>query len=159
MYINSNSNNREVEGKVVVKLSYPSFMKGVWIKLVGNNTLSSEKNGLLTHDLFVGEEEHHKDGLHQVLVGFGDGDNSHGAYLEMAAGRHSWPFHFRLPHHAPASYFDGKIYVSYRLLAVIESPIIQTPNSRLTLSHNWLVLNYSNYNYVRIKETQITENR
>lgn len=150
---------REIAGKVVVKLNHPSFIKGAWIKLLGSNTLSSEKSGLILYDLFTGDEEHHRDGLHQVLCGFGEGDNSHGAYLELTAGRHSWPFHFRLPHHAPASYFDGNVSISYKLVAMVESPVIQTASSQLNLSYDWLVQNYSNYSYVRIKETQMTENK
>jgi len=161
LYVNATGSqkSREIEGKVVMKLHFPSFMKGAWIKLVGTNTLSSERNGLLSHDIFTGDEDHHRDGLHQVLVGFGEGDNSHGAYLELAAGRHSWPFHFRLPHNAPATYFDGNINISYRLVALVESPIIQTASGRVVLSHDWIVPCFSNYSYVRIKETHITENK
>lgn len=161
LYVNTNgaAKNREIAGKVVVKLGHPSFIKGAWIKLIGSNTVSSERSGLISYDLFTGDDEHHRDGLHQVLCGFGEGDNSHGAYLELTAGRHSWPFHFRLPHHAPASYFDGTVSISYKLVAMVESPIIQTASSRLVLSHDWLVQNYSNYSYVRIKEMQMIENK
>lgn len=161
LYVNTigAAKNREIAGKVVIKLNHSAFVKGAWIKLLGSNTVSSEKNGLISYDLFTGDEEHYRDGLHQVLCGFGEGDNSHGAYLELTAGRHSWPFHFRLPHHAPASYFDGNASISYKLVAMVESPMIQTASSRLSLSYDWLVQSYSNYSYVRIKETQMIENK
>lgn len=161
MYLNTTTSpkEREIEGKVLLKLTYPSFVKGVWIKLVGTNSVSSEKFGVLSSDLFLGDEDHHKDGLHQVLIGFGEGDNSHGTYLEMGAGRHSWPFHFKLPYYAPASYFDGNNAISYKLVLIIDSPLVQTANNRLTLQHECVAANYSNFSYVRLKEAQVTENR
>lgn len=161
MYVNTTTSpkEREIEGKVLLKLAYPSFVKGVWIKLVGTNSVSSENLGVLSHDLFYGDEDHHKDGLHQVLIGFGEGDNSHGTYLEMGAGRHSWPFHFKLPYYAPGSYFDGSLAISYKLVAIIDSPLVQSSTNRLILQHDHIAMNYSHFSYVRLKESQVTENR
>jgi hypothetical protein len=161
VYINTKAStkDREIVGKVVLKAAFPTFVKGVWMKFVGTNTVSSERYGVLSHDLFTGDEDHYKDGFHQVLLGFGDGDNCHGTYLELAAGRHSWPFYFRLPYYAPATYFDGKIAFTYKLVATLESPVIQTMDSRLTLKHEYVSYSYSNYSLVRIKEMQVTSNK
>ena len=160
LYVNTaDSKEREIEGRVTLKLAYPSFVRGVWIKLVGLNSIASENFGVLSHDLFIGEEDHHKDGLHQVLIGFGEGDYSNGSYLEMNPGRYCWPFHFKLPHQAPASYFDGKINISYKLIATLDSPTVQTVNSKIFLQYDWIVHNYSHFNFLRLKEAQVLGNR
>ena len=155
----SSTKDREIVGKVVVKLSYPSFVKGVWVKLVGTNTVVEDSLPCVTHDLFSGDEDHYRDGFHHVLIGFGDGDNCHGTYLELSTGRHSWPFYFKLPYYAPATYSDWKTSIRYKLIATFESPIIQSNNSRLTLNHEHVAPNYSNFLYVRLKETHKVENR
>jgi hypothetical protein len=150
---------REIEGKVILKLAYPSFVKGVWIKLVGINSIVSDKFGCLSHDLFAGDEEHHIDGLHQVFIGFGEGDFSNGTFLELAPGRHIWPFHFKLPYYAPASYYDGKIHISYKLIVTLDSPSVQALNGKMNLQYEWVIFNYSNFSHLRIKDEQLVNNR
>lgn len=160
LYLNVKASvDRDIVGKVVMKTTFPSFVKGVWVKFMGVNSVLCEGHGVQSHDLFVGDDDHYKDGFHQVLIGFGDGDNCHGTYLELSAGRHSWPFNFKIPYHAPASYFDGRICINYKLVATLESPVIQSSNSRLVLSHEYIAPNYSNFSCLRIKEAQIAENR
>jgi hypothetical protein len=160
IYINEKaSTERDIVGKVVVKAAFSTFIKGVWVKLVGTNSVFCDRYGVQSHDLFTGEDDFYKDGFHQVLVGFGDGDNCHGSYLELAAGRHSWPFCFKIPYQAPATYFDGRISINYRLVGTLDSPVIQSSNNRLILNHEHITPNYSHYSYVRVKEAQIAENK
>lgn len=160
VYINLKATtDRDIVGKVIIKANYSTFIKGVWMKLVGTNSVFTERYGVQSHDLLVGEDDYYKDGFHQVLIGFGDGDNCHGTYLELASGRHSWPFSFKVPYHVPATYFDGRNSINYKLVATLESPLIQNTSSRLVLNHEYIVQNYSNYSYVRLKEAQISENR
>jgi hypothetical protein len=68
LYVKSAPHEREVEGKVVLHLSYPSFVKGVWIKLQGTASSFSPECGMVKVDLLGGEEEHHEDGMHQVEI-------------------------------------------------------------------------------------------
>jgi hypothetical protein len=66
LYVKSSENQREIEGKVVLHLNYPAFIKGCWIKLCGTASSSSVEHGVVNVDLLKGEEEYHSDGLHQV---------------------------------------------------------------------------------------------
>eukprot|EP00601_Ochromonadales_sp_CCMP2298_P001376 CAMPEP_0173184890 /NCGR_PEP_ID=MMETSP1141-20130122/9232_1 /TAXON_ID=483371 /ORGANISM="non described non described, Strain CCMP2298" /LENGTH=626 /DNA_ID=CAMNT_0014108321 /DNA_START=79 /DNA_END=1956 /DNA_ORIENTATION=- len=157
LYVKSAPHEREVEGKVVLHLSYPSFVKGVWIKLQGTASSFSPECGMVKADLLRGEEEHHEDGLHQVFLGFGQGDESHGSVLELAPGRHHWPFHFKLPSAAPASYFDGRHTISYELVATVDSPNVFP--STLHIRSVWRVLNCSHLQVVRAREEQVEGNR
>lgn len=129
------------------------------MKLMGVNCILSDKFGIITQDVFSGDADHYKDGFHQVLVGFGDGDNSHGSYLELATGRHSWPFYFKLPYYAPPTYFDGRISMNYKVVATFESPVIQASNNKMMLSYEHVAPNGSHFAFVRLKETQISENK
>jgi hypothetical protein len=82
----------EISGKVEVVLETADFIRGVWIKLMGFSHVKADGLHKVV-DLLEGDVEHHKDGMHEVFVGFGEGDFDDGNLLELAAGTHSLLFH------------------------------------------------------------------
>lgn len=70
-----------------------------------------------------------------VFVGFGEGDNDEGNFVELPAGRHSWRFSFSIPADAPTTYRDKDTSVTYKLTAVLDSLMVETPDCRLRLNH------------------------
>lgn len=60
----------DVEGEVALRLQIPTYVRGVWVELVGQNkifnpSLCGTNAAMTTADLFHGLEHHHVDGLHE----------------------------------------------------------------------------------------------
>ncbi len=131
--------NQEIVGKVEVHIKAKTFVRGIWVKLVALNTISSTsgQRELFSFNLLSNEEFFHLDGLTEVFVGFGEGDDDNGSLLELHSGKYRFPFTFKLPKYAPPSYCDTNVRVTYTLTACLESPMIPIQSS--TVSHNMLV--------------------
>lgn len=119
-------NEMEISGKVELKLRQNVFVRGVWIKLVGKNVILNPVNNkeLFSYNLLQYEEYFHIDGIHEVFIGFAEGDDDNGSLLELGAGKHRWPFVFKLPKYTPPSYCDDNVSVSYVVSAIMDSPVI-----------------------------------
>lgn len=137
--------NQELTGCVELICSKEIFLRGVWVKFTGFNTLTSDdgiEDTLHRVDLFVGEEDHHLDGLHDVLFGFGEEDekerNLADPMLKLDEGTHKWNFTFRIPENAPYSYCDQHTEVVYTATIHLDSPDIRMALSQVIC---WLVIN------------------
>jgi hypothetical protein len=130
--------NQELTGCVELICSKEIFLRGVWVKFTGFNTLISDDGIEDTSnrvDLFIGEEDHHRDGLHDVLFGFGEEDekerNLADPMLKLDEGTHKWNFTFRIPENAPYSYCDQHTEVVYTATIYLDSPDIRMAVSQV----------------------------
>ena len=150
---------REIEGKLVLNLSMQSFVRGLWVKLVGCSMSTSEDPAgnvtIQSDDLFRGsssscgaDEQYHLNGLHEVLLGYGEEDtttttthtSTGESHVILQPGQHQWSFSFNLPSSAPASFFSDSSSITYQLVAVFDA---YSEYERVTIEHDIIVLHYS----------------
>ena len=149
---------REIEGKLVLNLSMQSFVRGLWVKLVGCSMSTSEDLAgnvtIQSDDLFRGSSScgtddvnYHLDGLHEVLLGYGEEvttttttTSTGESHVILQPGQHQFCFSFTLPSNAPASFFSDSSSITYRLVAVLDA---YSEYERVTIEHDIIVLHYS----------------
>ena len=123
--------NEELSGCIELTCLTPFFLRGIWVKLTGFNTirLNDHPGGILRRvDLFLNEDDHYLGGIHDVLYGFGEEDEkdrsaeTSGALIQLDAGTHKWNYTFKIPATAPYSYCDQNVEVVYTATAFLDSP-------------------------------------
>lgn len=122
------------------------FVRGVWVKLAGFNTLSladSPDGASESFDLLMSDEDHFLGGVHDVLLGLGEEDemdrntNSDGALLQLEEGVHVWNFSFKIPFDAPLSFCDKNVEILYTATACVDIPGIPVVVSQVHLMLEW----------------------
>ena len=125
--------SQEITGSVKFSTSKSLLIRGVWVKLIGSNTLKPcelSSDAVLSIDLLAGEEDHYLGGFHDVLYGFGEeeeNDRSNAATLELAIGVYEWNYSFTIPPNAPYSYCDKNVEILYTVTAYVDVP--EVPNA------------------------------
>ena len=128
---------QEIFGRVDVTLQTICFVRGIWIKFTAINRIVVDQNKVIASDLLENEQDHHKNGLHEVFIGFGEDDIDEGNLLELQPGHYAWPFSFQLPKASPLSYCDDNIDVTYSLTAVFDCPLL--PLTTGSVNYNFIV--------------------
>lgn len=164
LYLNANnessmmnylSKDREIEGKVLLNIMIPTFLKGIWVKILGSTTINYPDNSKLnqyninTFDLFKESDEYYLDGLHEVLLGFGEEDNNYGSLVDIKPGRYQYPFLFKLPFNAPASYFDTNVNISYKIIVMLDSPSV---SNRIAMENEIIIPGCSKLYCLKLRE-------
>lgn len=124
---------QELFGTVEFQCLKPSmFVRGVWVKLMGRQSLTMEPVMTAKLDLLEGQEDYYLGGFHDVLYGFGEEDESGGTLFELREGLHRWNYAFKIPESAPPSYCDEYMDVSYSATVVFDSPEVPIAISQIT---------------------------
>lgn len=151
------SPGQEVSGKVTLNLKTKTFVRGLWIKFSGFNTIhlnssldqeltavrgksqapskrGEPKSDRLCIDLLAKEEDHHLGGLHIVLMGKGEEviPEEDEALLEVAAGVTEHSFCFVIPKDAPLTYHDKHVLNAYFLTVNLDSPTVSRPQTEIS---------------------------
>jgi hypothetical protein len=129
-----------IEGSITVNLTSNTFIRGIWVKFSGLNTINKTKsfgnrNIYCKSDLFSKHEDYHCGGLHEVLFGFGeenDTSNENFNLIEFRQGKRSWPFSFYIPESSPLSYCDDYTEIIYSITAVVDAAEIPIAISHVT---------------------------
>jgi Arrestin (or S-antigen), N-terminal domain len=119
------------------------FVRGVWVKLAGFNTLhlaNSPRGDVERFDLLMSDEDHFLGGVHDVLLGLGEEEeidrntDNDGALLQLDEGNHVWNFSFKLPLNAPLSFCDKNVEILYTATATVDIPGIPIVISQVHLA-------------------------
>lgn len=122
------------------------FIRGVWVKFAGFNTVcpaDSPDDNFQRVDLLTSDEDHFLGGMHEVLLGLGEEDEtdrstfSDGALLQLDEEKHIWNFSFKIPLSAPLSYCDKNVEVLYTATACVDIPGIPLVLSQVRLPRLW----------------------
>lgn len=108
------------------------FVRGIWVKLVGRQSLLVAAAASASIDLLEGHEDHYLGGFHDVLYGFGEEDEASGTLFELREGLHRWNFAFKVPDSAAPSYCDAFTEVSYTATVVFDSPEVPLAVGQIT---------------------------
>lgn len=126
------------------------FVRGVWVKLAGFNTLflpNSPDGTVERFDLLTSDEDHFLGGIHDVLLGLGEEEeidrntNSDGALLQLEEGNHVWNFSFKIPLNAPFSFCDKNVEILYTATASVDIPGIPIIISQVHMMRFWSYFN------------------
>lgn len=126
------------------------FVRGVWVKLAGFNTLflpNSPHGTVERFDLLTSDEDHFLGGIHDVLLGLGEEEetdrntNSDGALLQLEEGNHTWNFSFKIPLNAPFSFCDKNVEILYTATASVDIPGIPIVISQVHMMRLWSYFN------------------
>lgn len=127
-------------GLVELTCVKPFFLRGIWVKFTGFNTLYSDDGRgdiLQKVDLLAAEEDYYLGGIHEVLLGFGEEDENEsttidgGPLLQLGVGTHKWNFAFKIPTNAPFSYCDKSVEVLYTIKVILDSPQVPVAISQV----------------------------
>lgn len=127
-----------IEGSVTLNLDSNTFIRGIWVKFSGLNTINKTKysgNKIINSDLFNNHEDYHCGGIHEVLFGFGeenDTSNENFNLIEFSRGKRSWPFSFFIPESSPLSYCDDYTELIYSITAVVDAAEIPIAMTHVT---------------------------
>ena len=123
----TSGNRKEITGKLELNITKKCYVRGIWVKFSAKSTIfRSEINSNKTIDLLSKEnnENHHKDGIYKVFLGFGEYDDDNGELIEINIGNYEYLFSFHFSTNLPFSYCDKNVSTKYQIQVMFDCPEI-----------------------------------